>query len=265
MKFTIKTILSFFVICILNACTEELPGVGSIEDKTPPSADFTYKSDQSTFSLVHFSNTSISASEFSWDFGGGNTSDEKEPSFDFGAEGSYDVMLTAKDGNGLTSSITITVDVVQELVPEFGCPSFQCSTTGGGGTAAEEANWNRNYSVTQSPTPPDGTDGVKFTSSKDHDDYIEQTIAVAPNTTYKVGFFHVSKAEVVCAEVLMTDPDNSVTFVDEDLMGTSSASAYVAQDYVFTTTANTNQLTFRLSPIGAVEFRVDLVTIVKVE
>ncbi|NLR94319.1 PKD domain-containing protein [Flammeovirga agarivorans] len=236
----------------LFACTEELPGVGSIPDLTPPSADFSYKATQEDYREVAFTNTSISAGIFEWNFGDGGTSDEKDPVHMFPGEGEYDVVLKVKDGNDLSSDTTITVAIVDEFVPEFQCNSFECD---------DRSVWG-SFSGSGSPTPPDQDTGAKIGNDGQ---YLDQTIKVTGGVTYNVSFHYVSKAGGTSAgELLMEDPDNGITFVDESLPLTENSSEYVYTSYVIETASNTTQLRFSMN-FGDVETRYDLVEIKKVD
>ncbi|NME69273.1 PKD domain-containing protein [Flammeovirga aprica] len=236
----------------LFACTDELPGVGSIEDLTPPSADFSYKSSTESFKEILFTNNSISAGVFEWDFGDGSTSDDRDPIHIYPGEGSYTVKLVAKDGNDLTSDTTITVEIVDELIPEFQCKSFECS---------DRSVWG-SFSGSGSPTPPDESTGAKLGNDSQ---YLDQTIAVTGGVTYNVSFHYVSKTSGSSAgKLLMEDPDNGIKFVDESIPLTSNSSEYVYKSYIVETTNNTSQLRFNLTFEGT-EARFDLVEIKKVQ
>ncbi|WP_298369991.1 PKD domain-containing protein [uncultured Lutibacter sp.] len=60
---------------------------------------------------VEFTDSSILAVSHSWDFGDGNTSTDINPTHTFGAEGTYDVVLTTTNAAGVSRSITKTVPV----------------------------------------------------------------------------------------------------------------------------------------------------------
>lgn len=247
---SVFTILTCCSVLVFTSCDDELPGVGSIPDLTPPSAGFSYKSTTSSFKEIQFTNTSISASEFTWDFGDGSTSTDKEPLHVYDAgEGTYTVTLTAKDGNGVLSEFTADVVVVDVLIPEFLCNSFECS---------DRSVWG-SFSGSGSPTPPDGSTGAKINSSSH---FLDQTIQVTPGVQYNLSFYYVSKSGGTAGELLIEDPDNSVTFVDESIPETANSSEYVVKSYTFTTTDDTNNLRFYLLP-GEKEARYDLVTIVR--
>lgn len=61
--------------------------------------------------VVTFTNSSANATSYAWDFGDGGTSTDENPVHTYAEAGDYDVTLTAKDDNGLTSSVTQTVSV----------------------------------------------------------------------------------------------------------------------------------------------------------
>jgi PKD repeat protein len=78
---------------------------------TEPIAGFTMdKSVASPGEIVTFTNTSLYASTYAWDFGDGNTSTLKNPTHAYAAEGTYTISLTASGEGGsaiATESITI--------------------------------------------------------------------------------------------------------------------------------------------------------------
>jgi bacillolysin len=73
---------------------------------TGPAAGFSYNS---TGTNVTFTNTSTGATSYFWDFGGGNTSTSSNPSFDFGAPGTYPVMLVATNSGCSDTTYTNVV------------------------------------------------------------------------------------------------------------------------------------------------------------
>jgi PKD repeat protein len=83
------------------------------EDPAPdPIASFQYEISQTNYLSVTFTNFSKNATTFSWDFGDGSTSTEKDPTHTYAGEGTYTVVLTAtnKDGvnHGFQEDISIT-------------------------------------------------------------------------------------------------------------------------------------------------------------
>ncbi|MEM9897115.1 MAG: PKD domain-containing protein [Bacteroidota bacterium] len=74
----------------------------------PASADFNFVAAGLT---VDFTDNSIFAVSYSWDFGDGNTSTDMNPTHTYLASGAYDVTLTIADVNGVMADITKEVNV----------------------------------------------------------------------------------------------------------------------------------------------------------
>ncbi len=78
-----------------------------------PETDFTYSPTDNleAADTIHFQNTSVDGSSFSWTFGDGGFSSVENPSYIFDAAGTYDVKLTATNDAGeqaKVKSLTIT-------------------------------------------------------------------------------------------------------------------------------------------------------------
>ncbi|AWW31180.1 hypothetical protein DN752_14175 [Echinicola strongylocentroti] len=84
--------------------TKEVTVVG------PPMANYTFEDEGLT---LNFTNTSENVATYAWDFGDGATSTEESPSHTYAAAGTYTVVLTATDEEGVVvmSSQEITVEV----------------------------------------------------------------------------------------------------------------------------------------------------------
>lgn len=97
----------FFLVSYDDPSQEpDLPGA-------PPTASFDHSVDGAT---VTFTNTSVDATSYSWDFGDGNMSSEESPVHMYAADGNYTVTLTAMNENGES---TATVNVVISLNSVF--------------------------------------------------------------------------------------------------------------------------------------------------
>ena len=235
---------------------DDLPDANSKVDTTPPSADFSYASDQEDFRIVNFTNLSSESNTYAWDFGGGVTSDQKDPSHMFSAgEGTYPVTLTSSDSNNATSTVTINVDVIDQLVPIFQCPSFECSPrTPWAGNGGETST----FTGSSGPTPPDGSTGAKISSSSQ---WLDQTILVSPNTTYVITFWYVSTPGATNGgSLLIQDADSGQNFTNEDLPASATSGQYYEISYSVTTGATTENLRFRMD-YGGFECRYDLISI----
>ena len=255
--FSIITV-SFFVSCVGDeAFRDALPDANSKPDTVLPSANFDYASDQENFRKVLFTDLSNEANTYAWDFGGGATSDLKDPTYTFDAgEGTYPVTLTASDSNNETSSITIDVKVVDELVPIFQCPSFECSPRTP--WAGDQRGGTSTFTGSSGPTPPDGSTGAKISSSSQ---YLDQTILVSPSTTYVITFWHVSTpGSTNGGKLLIQDADSGQNFKNENIPASAISGAYEEISYSITTGATTENLRFNIE-YGGSETRYDLISI----
>ncbi|MEQ8473534.1 MAG: PKD domain-containing protein [Marinoscillum sp.] len=73
------------------------------EDEPEPGeviAGFTYEISEDNYQEVTFINISQNADTYSWDFGDGNTSTEKDPVYSYAEEATYEVTLTATGAAG---------------------------------------------------------------------------------------------------------------------------------------------------------------------
>jgi len=122
---------SFIVSCELRP---ELPETGSVPDLTPPSADFSFIPTAEDFRVLSFTNLSVEATNYVWDFGAdgvacemvdgvlvcgtSSTSTAEAPYAKFEAgEGSYTVKLTALDANDASNMVESVIEVVDKFVP----------------------------------------------------------------------------------------------------------------------------------------------------
>jgi PKD repeat protein len=89
------------------SCEDEIyPEAGSIADKTPPVAAFSASQNEGPedeWKTVSFKNQSVSATDYSWDFGDGNASTSFEPDNTYSGEGTYTVTLVASDKLNVTN------------------------------------------------------------------------------------------------------------------------------------------------------------------
>ncbi len=193
------SILFSILIISLSSCDFEydIAEAGSKADLTPPSADFNYTQRQGTVTDIWknytFGNLSVSATDFLWDFGNGNTAITKDASFTFPGEGTFNVTLTAMDKLGKSSTVTKTIVVVMPIIPSV----FPPTILGDGFEVDTDKNfWKAPFSrvgtstsVMQTTTSGgyfEGARGGKFPNSEDRLGY--QELVFTPNTSYTLSY-----------------------------------------------------------------------------
>lgn len=192
-----RVFLCFSIVLLFNSCEKQfefdLPESNSIADTIFPTANFSYASTLEDFRTIKFTNLSAESTTYAWDFGGGNTSDEKDPVFTFEAgEGTYAVTLTASDGNGESGTTTIDVMVVEgPFQPIIVEPGFEDNTlpdgSGDGRDSWRNSDIGGVIQITGSPVTF-GDQGAKLPNDQSRVGY--QEIAVEPNTNYDLRFWY---------------------------------------------------------------------------
>lgn len=216
--FTMIFIMSLaFVSCDFEY---ELPEAGSIADATLPMADFSFaQTDPEDFRVVSFTSSSVSATDFAWDFGGGETSTDENPSFTYPDEGSYTVSLSVSDKNGVSDMVTRDIEVIKPEEPDAIDPdvingdftdgqdgwkvsSFTDGTTSPFNSSSDGSSLDYDGNDTGAKTP-----GAKWTQSTSSGVYFSsntrfayQAFTVSPSTAYWVEWEHSIKNDVEDAE-----------------------------------------------------------------
>ena len=110
-----KSILIIAMIAMLGiftACEDD-------EKKAAdPFASFQYEVSEDNALKVTFTNTSENAESYKWDFGDGETSEEENPVHEYAEEGSYDVVLTATNADGVSTDVTKTLELGPNLLTD---------------------------------------------------------------------------------------------------------------------------------------------------
>lgn len=97
MNTLLKTKWPLFLLLVLAiaGCGKDDDGGGTTSDILTPA--FTLEVSADNPFLVNFTNISANATDYSWDFGDGNTSTEESPSHTYTEAGTFDIVLTASN------------------------------------------------------------------------------------------------------------------------------------------------------------------------
>lgn len=270
-KLSIGRIAGVMLIAILiSGCKKDLPEAGSIPDKTPPSADFTFSQlSPDNYLEVTFSNTSISSTDYEWDFGDGETSTDLEPVHIYAAEGTYMVVLTASDKLGVSS--TTQKQLILTEPSAFIPPILESSFEDGqleAGSGDGRDSWRNSdlggvIQITSDPVNS-GSQAAKLTGSSSDQRIGYQLLTVTENTVYDVSFNYTMKDDqegFLTVSIL----DGPVTSHDEALEATigsitvnnqSSPDTYVFETVSFNSGTNTEVAIYFFNE-GSVETRLD--------
>lgn len=272
----LKLVLMGIVVTMIS-CEFELPEAGSQPDNTPPKADFTITPDADESRLIRFTNTSLSATDFMWDFGDGNVSIDTDPMNLYPEEGTYTVTLVATDGHGVSNSLTKDIEVV---VPKFYQPvilepGFEDNTLPDGSGDGRDS-WRAPdgstedrplgglggvIQITGSPVSF-GDQGAKLPNDNTRCGY--QQVTVEPDTDYKLSFYYTMKddnpAGTVTVYILdgpISEPSEvaGATITSVTVNDQSDPSTYVKQAIEFNSGASTAIVIYFIN--DAIEARLD--------
>jgi len=228
-NFIKRTTILFFSLAVIalafSGCEKafefDLPDSNSQPDLNLPVANFSYASTSEDFKTVKFNNLSFESTNFVWDFGNGNTSNEQDPTFTFdGGEGTYPVTLTATDGRGETSVITIQVQVVEgPFQPIIMEPGFEDKTLPDGSGDGRDS-WRTSIGgviqITGSPVTF-GSQGAKLPDDQTRVGY--QEIVVEMETNYDLSFWYTmlqgSSDPFVTVSIIGVTENGPITTRDE--------------------------------------------------
>ena len=284
MKKYIYNIESIKTLCLLMLATFlfvgcekqfefDLPEANSIADEIPPTANFSYASSIDDFKTLRFTNLSIEATTYSWNFGG-DTSTDKDPTYTFAGEGTYPVTLTASDARGVSDEITIEVMVVEgPFQPIILEPSFEDNELPDGSGDGRDS-WRNNdlggvIQITSSPVTF-GSQGAKLPADGSRIGY--QEITVEPETNYDLRFWYTmlddSSDPWVTVSILGVTQSGPFATKQEAIDGsiaavtvndTSDPDTYIEQKLSFNSGDNNTVAIFFYN--GPVEARLDNFTI----
>ena len=183
-----KIFLSVLLVALFAGCKTEEP-------ETQPSAKFSYTTNDLT---VSFTNESLNAQSYYWEFGDGSSSSEKNPKKTYSSAGTYKVTLKV-------TNVTLSNSISKDIIVSIAGPKAKFSysknelkvTFSNQSTNADSFSWNFGNGQTSTQKDPtitytaEGTYSVSLTAKKgDLSDTYTQQISVAYNApaasfTYK--------------------------------------------------------------------------------
>tara|TARA_B110000858_G_C17797627_1_gene473362 strand:- start:402 stop:2060 length:1659 start_codon:yes stop_codon:yes gene_type:complete len=265
-------LLASFVLLV--GCKEVYPGVGSIPDNTPPSANFSYAQlSSSDYLEVTFTNLSASSTDYLWDFGDGTTSIEDEPVHTYAADGLYTISLTSSDKLGVVANATKEIELTEPAayVPPILESSFEdgqlSGATGDGRDSWRNSDLGGVIQITSSPTVT-GSQAAKLTGDPSDMRIGYQLITVTENTVYDVKFFYTMKDNTPgsLTFAVLDGPVSSHADALDAIIGATTVndqtdpSSYVVETFSFYSGSNTEVALYFFND-GSAETRIDDVSI----
>jgi PKD repeat protein len=236
LKFT-KLVMAACILLGLSSCDFEydLPEEGSIEDITPPDANFTASQSDTDFLTYNFANFSGSATTYLWDFGDGNTASTLDAVNTYPDEGVYTISLTASDALGKTNTFSREITIVEPpvpvaITPVIGAPDFE-NPSDVCGTGDSRDCWRISGGSVHQTTSDGRNDsrGVKYTSASSNNPRVTyQAITVSTNTKYILTAYYAVQADgdSVRATVIDGQLSDYSEFDDAELLGQTSGTTF---------------------------------------
>jgi PKD repeat protein len=203
-----------------NSITDSIShNVTTTGGNTPPTADFTFTTDDLT---ANFTDTSTDSdgtiASWSWDFGDSNTSTQQNPSHTYASEGTYTVTLTVTDNDSATDSVSKDVTVTAANLP----PTAGFTYTTDGLTA--------NFTDTSTDS-----DGTIVSWSWDFGDSNTSTQQNPSHTYASAGTYSVS--------LTVTDNDGATDSTSQNVTVSAPPNQPPTADFTFTTNLLTANFT----------------------
>lgn len=245
------------MVALVGGCEEDLPEAGSIEDLTPPEANFSFAQfSPDNYLEVTFSNTSTSSTDYAWDFGDGTVSTDLEPIHVYEADGTYTVTLTASDKLGVisTTEMEVTLTEPDAFIPPILENSFEDGQLADGAGDGRDS-WRNDdlggvIQITSSPVN-EGVQAAKLPGDPGDQRIGYQRLTVTANTIYELSFYytllddqtgsltvavldgspvanHQEALAAVLSSTTVNDQSNPDAFVREDLLFASGDNTEIA-------------------------------------
>jgi PKD repeat protein len=238
--FAVKSFLLLlaFTMVLFSCDTLELPAEGSIPDETPPEAVFSVTPSESDHLTINFTNLSISATDYMWDFGDGNTSTAKDPTNVYSEIGTYTVSLTATDKLNVSNSTSQEIVIEEpsmDFVPVILNPGFDEEGEDSFRDGWRNGDLGTVMQITSSPIH-EGVKAAKFPADDPRIAY--QAITVLPDTDYILSFYYTIKTDPVgsiTVSMLGGEVNDPAAIPGATLASFTGTDQSSASDYVFAT------------------------------
>lgn len=180
----------------------------------PALASFSFEEDASNYMTIDFTNASVNADSYSWDFGDGSTSTDMDPSHTYALDSTYTVTLTASNVDGGTDMVSHDVTIAAPLSVAINNPSFDDETVKDDNrtawrnvaleTDADTYIAASDYMLQMSTTNRTGTWSGKLPTAENSSKprrWMYQAIQVNPNTSYDISAYIRNKDSYVGSTV----------------------------------------------------------------
>ncbi len=170
-----NTVAIYFTNGEVEARLDDFTIEVGIPGAVPPSAGFDIAQSETNFLEYTFTNSSVNASTYEWDFGDGNTSTDESPTHVYETAADYVVTLNATNDSGLSTELTKNITILAPVSAAF---SFEVDTDD-----------YRTYSFTDESVDAvmllwEFGDGYQFTGMNPTHTYEEDGIYVVTLTAY---------------------------------------------------------------------------------
>tara|TARA_R110002051_G_scaffold325766_1_gene430986 strand:+ start:24652 stop:26610 length:1959 start_codon:yes stop_codon:yes gene_type:complete len=172
----------------LDDFTIEIGVAGAV----PPSAGFSVAQSEVDYLEYTFTNSSVNATTYEWNFGDGNTSTEESPTHTYSEAAEYTVTLTSSNDSNLSTELSKTINILAPVTAAF--------------TSEIDPNDYRTFNFTDASIDAEMLlwefgDGYQFTGMNPSHTYEADGIYEVSLTAYSItGNSHVATEQLVVSE-----------------------------------------------------------------
>lgn len=111
LNFSLALMAVAIMVLSISSCKKNDPEPEPVN----PVASFQFTVSETNYLEVTFTNYSTNATSYSWNFGDGGTSTEKDPVHEYAEAGNYTVVLTASNADGTSANYTSPITITDPL------------------------------------------------------------------------------------------------------------------------------------------------------